>query len=32
VLEGAVDYYIFDKFQRLVNNKVYTKVRAALHT
>ena len=26
VLAGAVDYYILDKFQRLTNSKVYTKV------
>ena len=26
VLAGAIDYYIFDKFQRLTNTKAYTKV------
>ncbi len=26
VLQGAIDYYILDKFQRLTNTKAYTKV------
>ena len=27
VLQGAIDYYILDKFQRLTNTKAFTKVR-----
>ena len=30
VLQGAIDYYILDKIQRLTNTKAFTKVRQQL--
>ena len=32
VLQGAIDYYILDKFQRLINTKAYTKVSWSFRT
>lgn len=32
VLQGAIDYYILDKYQRLTNTKAYTKVEHSHET